>query len=307
MELGNHPEGLGVMDSSQMLANWFLASQGDVKTGEIVAGKYKLKPYASQDFWRWVTTWAVVVSTPSDLGFSDAGYVRQPLDLLYHLVGIDHTRAWDKTDQKGQRQLFLDNALSATEMWSEKAETYRRRCHKAIELIEAEPAEYHICWTDTNDESAMMYRELKALYGPDTVVEVKGSDKLSDKEAKLDAFSTGQARIIVTKSKIAGMGLNWQHCARQTFVSTNYQWEAWYQAIGRTDRFGNPRQTVVNMIYSENEQRIVKALERKGRQHQEMHREVRDIIAKFGLWRTNRRELILDLGNTRMELPVWLQ
>jgi hypothetical protein len=305
MELGNHSEGLGVMESSQMLANWFQTAQGKMETGEIVAGKYTLKPYADTDFWRWVTTWAVVVSTPSDLGFSDDGFIRLPLDIRYHLVPIDHRRAWDKTDQKGQRQLFLDNAMSATEMWGEKAETFKRRCKTALEVIEAEPNEYHIVWTDTNDESALMTKELTALY-PGDVVEVRGSDKLADKEAKLDAFSTGQARIIVTKSKIAGMGLNWQHCARHTFVSANYQWEAWYQAIGRTDRFGNPRQTVVNMIYTENEQRIIKALERKGQQHQEMHKRVREIVKEFGLWRTDKKELIWDLGSVPMEVPAWI-
>lgn len=306
MELGNHSEGLRVMPSSQMLANWFQSSAGDVKSGEIVAGKYKLRPYAEKWFWKWVTSWAAVVSTPSDLGFSDEGYIRQPLDIRYHLLGVDHTRAWQTSDKKGQGHLLLGNNLSATQMWGEKAETFRDRCRKGVELVEAEPDEPHIVWCDTVEESAMMYRELSALY-PGDVVEVKGSDPLKEKEAKLDAFSSGQARIIVTKDSIAGMGLNWQHCARQTFVSINFGWEGWYQAVGRTDRFGNPRQTVVNMIYTETEQRILKALERKGKQHRQMHELVRAIINEFGLWRTDRKELNFDLGNQRMELPRWLK
>lgn len=306
MELGNHCEGLGVMDSSQMLANWFMSSAGDVESGEIVAGKYRLKSYAERDFWRWVTTWACVVSTPSDLGYSDEGYIRQPLKILPHLIGVDHTRAHSRADKKGQGHLFLGNELSATTMWAEKAESYRERCKKAIQLIEAEPGEYHIVWCDTNDESVLLSKELKALYGSSDVVEVKGSDNLKDKEAKLDAFSTGQARLIVTKSKIAGMGLNWQHCARHTFVSLNFKWEEWYQAVGRTDRFGNPRQTVVNMIYSETEQRILQALERKGKQHQGMHKRVREIVKEFGLWRKDNRILTFDLGNQEMRLPEWL-
>lgn len=305
MELGNHAEGLGVMASSQMLANWFQSSAGDVKSGEIVAGKYKLKPYAERDFWRWVTTWACIVSTPSDLGYSDDGYIRQPLDIRSHLMGVDHSRAHGTTDKKGQHHLFLGNELSATSMWAEKAETFKERCYMGIELTEAEPNEYHIIWCDTNEESALLTKELSALYGAD-VVEVKGSDPLSEKEAKLDAFSTGQARIIVTKSKIAGMGLNWQHCARHKFVSLNFKWEEWYQAVGRTDRFGNPRQTVVDIILTETEQRILAAWERKGRQHQEMHQRVREIIAEFGLWRKDQKILNFDLGKQRMELPLWL-
>lgn len=305
MELGNHAQGLDVMDSSQMLANWFQSGQGNMKTGEIIAGKYVLKPYAETDFWRWVTTWACIVSTPSDLGYDDFGYVRLPLDIRRHMIKVDHRRSHTQIDKKGQHYLFLGNELSATSMWREKKETYKDRVKKAIELVEDEPDEPHIIWCDTNDEAAMLRKELTSLYGSD-VVEVRGSDKISDKEDKLDAFSTGNARIIITKSKIAGMGLNWQHCARQTFVSVNYKWEEWYQAVGRTDRYGNERQTVVNMIYTDTEQRIIKSLERKGKTHKEMHNRVRQIIKEFGLWRTDKRHINYDLGNERMVLPQWI-
>jgi superfamily II DNA or RNA helicase len=305
MELGNHAEGLGVMDSNQMLANWFQTATGDVKSGEIVAGKYRLRPYAETDFWRWVTTWAAVVSKPSDLGFSDEGYIRQPLNVRYHLIEVDHSRAWETMDDKGQYNMFLGNKLSATEVWGEKAVTFEDRCKKGIELIEDEPGEYHIVWCDTNDESDYLNKQLSALY-PGEIVEVKGSDPLKEKEAKLDAFSTGQARIIVTKSKIAGMGLNWQHCARHKFVSVNFKWEEWYQAVGRTDRFGNERQTIVDMVYTETEDRILRTLERKEKQHQEMHGKVRKIMAEFGLWRTDRKSLNTDLGKEKMRLPRWI-
>lgn len=305
MELGNHAEGLAVMESNQMLANWFQGYSGDMKTSEIIAGKYVLKPYAEKDFWRWVTTWACMISTPSDLGFSDESYIRQPLDIRPHLIGVDHTRSFANIDKTGQRFLLLGNELSATSMWAEKSETYLDRCKKAIDVIANEPDEYHIVWCDTNDESAWLTKELKSLY-KDEVVEVKGSDPLINKEAKLDAFSTGQARIIITKSKIAGMGLNWQHCARQTFVSVNFKWEEWYQAVGRTDRFGNPRQTVVNMIFSETEQRILATLDHKGKQHQLMHKRVREIVNEFGLWRQDKKQLNFNLGNQRMRIPQWI-
>lgn len=305
MELGNHSEGLDAMDSNQMLSNWFQTARGKTLTGEIVAGKYDLRPYAEKDFWRWVTTWAAVVSKPSDLGFSDEGYIRQPLKVNHHLLEVDHSRAWETMNDKGQYNMFLGNKLSATQMWAEKAITFEDRCKKGIELIEGEPDEYQIVWCDTKDESAYLARELKALY-PDNIVEVKGDDPLREKEAKLDAFSTGEVPWIVTKSKIAGMGLNWQHCARHKFVSVNFKWEEWYQAVGRTDRFGNPRQTIVDMIYTETEDRILKALDRKGKQHAQMHGKVRDIIAEFGLWRTDKKTLNVNLGNEEMRLPKWL-
>lgn len=305
MELGNHAEGLSVMDSSQMLANWFINATGSVKTGEIAAGKYTIKPYGETDFWRWITTWAMMVSKPSDLGFSDHGYIRPPLDVKHHKVEVDHTRAWNNVDKKGQRYLMLGGALSATEMWADKSATYQDRCKVAIELVESEPDEYHIVWCDTNDEATLMRDELQSLYG-DEVVEVRGSDKLQDKESKLDSFSNGNSRIIVTKSKIAGMGLNWQHCARQHFVSTNYKWEEWYQAVGRTDRFGNDRQTIVNMVYAETEQKILQALDRKGKQHAKMQNRVNEVIKEFGLWLDERKELTYKMGDMEMEIPQWL-
>lgn len=301
LELGNHSEGLGVMNSNEMIARWFVNATNN--NGEMmVAGQYKFKPHGADDFWRWLSTWAICISTPSDIGFSDDGYIRPPLDIQYHLVEVDHSRAWGKVDRNGQASLFLSDTLSATNMWAEKKETYENRCYRAKELDEEYKAqnEYHIIWCDTNDESKM----LKELI-PDSV-EVKGSDSLANKEAKLDAFSLGNERVIITKSKIAGMGLNWQHCARQTFVSINYKWEEWYQAVGRTDRFGNERQTIVNMIYTETEGKILEALRRKGAAHALMQQEMNKTFKKFGVFALGKEKIDTSIGSLEMRLPGWL-
>jgi hypothetical protein len=302
LELGNHAEGLSVMNSNEMISRWFMNSAND--PGDLmIAGKYKLKPHGADDFWRWLSTWAICISTPSDIGFSDEGYIRPPLDIRYHLVGVDHTRAWDKVDRNGQASLFLSDTLSATNMWAEKRETYENRCYRAKELDEEYRAEgeYHIIWCDTNDESKM----LKELI-PDSV-EVKGSDSLANKEAKLDAFSLGNERVIITKSKIAGMGLNWQHCARQTFASVNYKWEELYQAIGRTDRFGNDRQTVVNMVYTETEGKILEALRRKGAAHAMMQKEMNRTFKRFGVFALGKEKVDTSIGSLEMRIPEWLK
>ncbi len=304
MEIGNQAEALGVMPSNQMLANWFM-TQGKVKTGEIVAGKYKIKPLGEEDFWRWVTTWALVVDTPSVIGGSDEGYILPPLDMRFYHLPVDHTRAWDLMDKRGQHFLFLPDNPSSTDMWREKQMTYRNRVCKAIELDE-ECNDYHILWCDLNDESKLLARQLKDKYGDDWGVEVKGDDKLEDKEAKLDAFSRGDARRIVTKSKIAGLGLNWQHCNRQTMVSVNYSWEKFAQMIARTNRFGNKRQTRIDMIATETEQGIVNAIKRKENQDRSMHVWVKSIYDKFGLWRTDRKVLSNFFGDTEMRNPEWL-
>lgn len=303
MELGNHAEALKVMKSNQMIANWFM--NASMKDSNMVAGKYVLKPLGQEDFWRWVTTWALVISKPSDIGGSNDGYIRPPLDIQYHILDVDHTRAWDMVNKKGQRYLLLPDNPSSTQMWAEKRVTYQDRVKAAITEIDKEPNEYHIVWCDLDDESEMMYKELSGLYNGQ-VVEVSGRDSLEAKQDKLEAFSEQEARIIITKSKIAGMGLNWQHCARQHFVSVNYKFEEWYQSVGRTDRFGNPRQTVVNMFATETELGIIKAMQRKEHQHKMMQKRVNEVVSKYGLWRTDRKELTTNLGNQEMVLPSWM-
>jgi hypothetical protein len=304
MEIGNQGEALGVMPSNQMLANWFM-TMGKVKTGEIVAGKYKIKPLGEEDFWRWVTTWALVVDTPSVIGGSDEGYTLPPLDMCFYTLDVDHKRAWEMTDKRGQHLLFLPDNPSSTNMWREKQVTYSDRVCKAIELDE-QVNDYHILWCDLNVESELLAKQLQDKYGKDWGVEVKGDDSLENKEAKLDAFSRGDARRIVTKSKIAGLGLNWQHCNVQTMVSINYSWEKFAQMIARTNRYGNKRQTTVNMIATETEQGIINSIKRKEHQDKHMHIWIKRIYDKFGLWRTDRKLLTTDTGTMKMELPTWL-
>lgn len=304
MEIGNQAEALGVLPSNQMLSNWFM-TVGKVETGEIAAGKYKIKPLGEEDFWRWVTTWALVIDTPSVIGGSDEGYALPALDMNFYTLGVDHTRAWAQTDKRGQHYLFLPDNPSSTEMWREKQATYEDRVKQAMELDEA-CDDYHILWCDLNAESDCLAKQLEARYGKDWGVEVKGDDKLEEKEAKLDAFSRGDARRIVTKSKIAGLGLNWQHCNTQTMVSINYSWEKFAQMIARTNRYGNKRQTRVNMIATETEQGIINSIKRKEHQDKNMHKWVKGIYDKFGLWRTDRKLLTTDTGTMKMELPKWL-
>jgi hypothetical protein len=305
MELGNHSEALGVMPSNEMLTNWFMPGGGKVFSGEIIAGKYRLKKMGEEDFWRWVTTWALIVNVPSDIGGCDEGYILPEIEVKSHTLSVNHSRAWDMVTKKGQRHLFLPDSPSSTQMWADKQATYKDRVYKALEIAKG-CNDYMIFWADLNDEATLLYNELNRLY-PGEVVEVSGSDNLEDKEAKLDSFSRGDSRIIVTKDKIAGMGLNWQHCNRQVFVSINYKWESFVQRLARTNRFGNKRKTIIDLIASETEQGILKALKRKGLQDEGMHKWVKRIYDKYGLWRFDKKVVNTDLGDVEMELPAWLK
>jgi DNA modification methylase len=249
LELGNHADFLGVMGSNEMIARWFV-------NDSMSAGSYRLKGHAEDDFWRWVTTWAVCVGKPSDLGYSDDGFILPGLEFVRHAVASNHARAWEKG------QLF-HGALTATGLWEDKRETLDSRVAKAAELANATPGAV-IVWCDTNDESTAL---AEAIPGS---VEVRGADSVETKERKLNAFSSGEARVIVTKAEIAGLGLNWQHAATQVFVGLAYSFERFYQALRRSYRFGQKSVVRAHIICSDSEGAVIETIERKRVAHEEM-------------------------------------
>lgn len=265
LELGNHSQFLGVMDSDAMISRWFI-------NDTMAAGQYRLKKHAERDFWRWVTSWAVCLSKPSDLGpeYSDERFVLPELRIHEHPVAVDHARALKKG------QLFLTEAQSATSMWAEKRATLVDRCRAAREIV-GDSDDYWILWCDTNDEAD----ELKRLF-PDAV-EVRGSDTLAAKEEKLTAFSRGEVKKIITKPDIAGFGLNWQHCSKQIFVGVTYSFEKTYQALRRSWRFGQAEPVDAYLIYAETEGNIREKLAEKQRAHAEMQRAMNEAMREYGL------------------------
>lgn len=263
LELGNHAEFLSVMDSDEMISRWFI---NDTMT----AGNYRLKNHAAKDFWRWVASWAVCIGKPSDLGYSDDGFILPELRLHEERVGVDHTRA------QAEGMLFLDGTLSATAMWKEKRATSKDRCERARALV-GDTTEPVILWCDTNEEAD----RLQALF-PDAV-EVRGSDTPAAKEKKLTAFTDGEANVIITKPDIAGFGLNWQHCHRQVFVGVTYSFEKTYQALRRSWRFGQQEPVDAYLIYAESEGNIMQTIHEKQAAHAEMQRAMSEAMSDNGL------------------------
>lgn len=267
-EIGNHAEFLGVMQSHEMLARWFINDQGK-------AGSYRLKGHARADFWRWVTSWAVCISRPSDLGawYDDAGFVLPSLELVDHCVDVDYARAQERG------RLFTDDTASATAIWAEKRATLAERCALAAQLVDQESSEAWIVWCDTNAEADA----LKALLPG--AVEVRGDMTPAEKERKLNAFSDGEARVIITKADIAGFGLNWQHCGRQVFAGFTYSFEKIYQALRRSLRYGRQGPVVAHLIYAESEGNVLATLRAKQELHTAMQEEMNAAMAAHGLFR----------------------
>lgn len=287
LELGNHSEFLGAMPSSEMISRWFINDSMHV-------GKYRLKGHAEDDYWQWVSSWAVSLATPADLGYPDDDYVLPPMDIIEHVVTIED-------DAPPTGMLFANGGISATSIHKEKRRSINERAEVAASLVNQESSEPWIVWCDTDYEADAL-----AALIPDAV-EVRGSYPDYKKERNVELFSTGQARVIITKPSVCGHGLNWQHCARMAFVGVSYSFENFYQAARRTWRFGQLRPVQCHVINSEAEQVIWRTVMSKESAHRQLQSKMSQAM------RASQMELVRGIrkveeynATQRMELPGWL-
>lgn len=251
MEIGNHSEFLGIMPSPEMLSRWFINDTTSM-------GTYKLKGHAERDFWQWVSSWAVSLRRPSDLGdYSDEGYILPAL----HVETV--TVAVDIVEGRGD-SLFREPTLSATEMHRELKRTAPARAKAVAEIVARESSEQWLIWCNTNEEADALCASI-----PDAI-EVRGSDSRETKESRSTAFARGELRVLVSKPTIFGMGMNFQSCARVAFVGLSYSFEQFYQALCRTHRFGQTREVHAYVVGATTEGAIGAAIERKTRDYESM-------------------------------------
>jgi superfamily II DNA or RNA helicase len=267
----------------EMLCRWFI---NDTSTA---SQDWRLKGHAAADFWAWVASWARAASMPSDLGGEDAGFILPPLTHELHVVDSDVSE--DTGDL-----LFRIPDQSATSIHKEKKLTLHARCEMAATLADCD--EPVIVWCERDDESALITSMIA------DAIEVKGSMPLEKKEAALEAFTAGQARVIVTKPKLAGFGLNWQHCAKQVFASVTYSYEQYYQAIRRSWRFGQKRPVKAHIVIADTERPIWTTVQRKAADHDRMK------VAMASAMRAAQRDAEHVEAYTRapkFEFPKWLE
>jgi len=255
LELGNHSEFLGIMSSHKMIARWFITDQRE-------AGSYRLKGHAVKSYWNWVTSWARCIGKPSDMGdYSDAGYDLPPLCEHRHFASVDIV------DGRGDGQLFRQPELSATSIHKELRQTSEERARMVADLVRSEPSESWVVWVETNYDADAVKAVLPEA------VDVRGSMKPADKCARLLNF-TDNGGVILTKPGIAGMGLNWQHCARQVFNGLSFSYERYYQAIRRCWRFGQERPVEVHVVLAKTQASIWGVIDRKSGDHSAMKDEM---------------------------------
>jgi len=241
-ELGNHSEFLGIKTRAEMLAEYFVHDGGSTQD-------WRIKGHAVDPFWSWVCSWGALVKTPADLGYDDGAYRLPPLRMHERVVRVDHSDAWS------EGLLFAADVRTLSDQRATRRFTMNDRVSMAADL--ASGPDQCLIWAETNAEADAV---TAAIPGAE---QVAGSDDRDDKRRRLLGFSDGTLRVLVTKPKIAGFGMNWQRCNRMIFMGASHSFEQTYQAIRRCWRFGQSRPVDVYVIRAETEQSVVANFSRK--------------------------------------------
>jgi len=287
MELGTHAEFLGIMTRGEMLAMYFTHDGGDTS-------KWRIKGHAQADFWAWLASWAVVCRRPSDLGYSDKGFVLP--ELVMHQITV-------KVDNPTSGFLFAVEAQTLQERGQARRETIAERVMDCAAIVNASTEKF-IIWTNLNAEADAVE---KAIPG---AVQVAGADSMEHKEKAMRDFQDGRIRVLVSKVSIFGFGLNLQFCRNVVFLGLSDSFEAYYQAIRRCWRFGQTKPVNCYIITAETEGAVVANIKRKERdavamaENMVVHMKNLNVAALSGASVRNKTGYAPD---KQMQIPDWIR
>lgn len=287
-ELIHYAGFLEIMDTGQALTRFF-------KRDSTKANNLTLYPGKEDEFWLWVSSWALYISKPSDLGYDDTGYDLPPMQVIYHELKADRTPKFDKD---GQMRLFRDAAISLVDEHREKRNSIAARIHEAVRIIRRSRFEHFIIWHDLEDERKAIKKAIPEA------VEIYGTQDIEIREKNTIDFSEGKTKILATKKELSGSGCNFQrHCHRAIFLGIDYEFNDFIQAIHRIYRFMQPKQVIIDIIYMDTESEVLAALKRKWKQYNEMTAKMTAIVKKYGLSGTSIREkLERHMGVKRVQI-----
>lgn len=284
IELGTSSEAIGELGFVAMISRFFKKPiRTWTRREEFQPGAYTFRGHAERDFWRWVCSWARAARRPSDMGFDDNGFILPPLNMVEHVVR-------SRTLPEGW--LFDVPAVGLAEQRAERRRTIAERCEKAAALV-SDTGKSAVCWCHLNDEGDLLEKMI-----PDAV-QIAGKDDDDRKEEIFQAFSAGEVRVLVTKPTIAGFGVNWQHCAHQTFFPS-HSFEQWYQAIRRSWRFGQKLPVTVDVIATEGEKNVLANMKRK----QDAAEVMIDNLVR--MMNNELKVAVPKYGTEKEERPSWL-
>jgi len=282
MEIGNHSEFLNIMPANEMLSRWFI-------NDTLNMGTYRLKKHAEDDFWNWVSSWSICITSPADIGFSGDEYILPKLNLIKKQL---------ETTKLDNGSLFNDAVINATNFNQELRRTKDQRLEVVGDIVN-NSNESFIIWIKQNEEGDFLNRLI-----PDAI-EVRGSDSPESKESNLLGFAEGKFRVLITKTKIAQFGLNFQNCHNQVFASLDFSFEGTYQAIRRSYRFGQVNDVNIYLITTDTMQDVIATIERKERQFEKMQQAMSIAISK-SFKTLNFKRNLTNFRNNPIKLPNFL-
>lgn len=286
-ELIHYAGFLGIMDTGAALTRFF-------QRDSTKANNLQLHPHKEREFWLWVSSWAVFLQRPSDLGYSDEGYDLPPLQVHYHEVKTEPTI---QVDRDGQFSMFADAALSLKDASRIKRETIPARIEKMREILATDPDGHWIIWHDQEAERHAVKKAVPAA------CEVYGSLDLEIREQRIIDFSDGKEKILATKPVLSGSGCNFQrHCHQAIYLGVGYKFNDFIQSVHRIRRYLQDQECHIHLIYADTEREILKTLQEKWTQHDQMVETMSEIIRKYGLSHAQmHEELARSIGVDRAE------
>lgn len=272
IELLAYADFLGIMDVSQAKTRFF-------KRDSTHADKLTLHAHKEEEFWLWVSSWAMFVNKPSDItgeSEDDEGYVLPKLDLRWHEIPSDHSRAG--TDRSGQVKMFKDSAMGLQDASREKQESLNARIEKMMQLRQEDQGAHRIIWHDLEVERHAIERAI-----PDAV-SIYGSQDYEIREQAILDFTYGRFRELAAKPVIAGSGCNFQrYCHWAIYLGIGFKFNEFIQSVHRLQRFLQNYPVRIDLIYTEAERTVRKALEIKWKNHDKLVQKMTEIIKKYGL------------------------
>lgn len=287
-ELIHYAGYLEIMDTAQALTRFF-------QRDSTKANHLTLYPHKEKEFWLWMNTWALFLQKPSDLGYDDAGYDLPPIEVRYHMLKPRETGITYEKD--GQGKIIPDFAVSLSGAAKEKRESIDIRVEEMKRIVAESPEDHFILWHDLEAERHAIKKALPECR------EIYGSQDLETRERNTVEFGEGKYRLLATKKELSGSGCNFQkHCHREIFVGIDYEFNDFIQAIHRCYRFLQKEKVIIDIIYMETEQEVMKVLKEKWRQYDEMTAKMEAIIKKYGLAQADAvREMKRAIGVKRIE------
>lgn len=281
VEIINHAEFLGIMREKEIKALFFTNRSQDI------VQKWVLKEHAKKDFWKWLASWSVAIRMPSDIGFDDGKFILPKLNEKNIIVKSNNE--WRKVNRISDKLIvktfFEKEARTLKDQQKVRRDSIDDRVKVCSEMVNKSDEQWLI-WCDLNEESKRLKESIPGS------VEVKGSDSNDHKEKAMLDFQDKKIRVLITKPSIAGHGMNWQNCHNMAFVGVSHSFEKKYQATRRCWRFGQENEVNSYSIIDEMEIGIIKNLERKEREAEELFRNIIKNMNLEGQLSARREEMV---------------